>query len=105
MSATPSGCCSSASGRRSPPAVACGNWAFAAWDAETKFGLDDRPVPDHKSCECAAILCGAKGPTDCKLFGTVCTPETPMGACMVSSEGACAAHYNYGRFRDHAATP
>ena len=78
--------------------------AFAAWDAEAKFGLDDRPVPDHKSCECAAILCGAKGPTNCKLFGTVCTPETPMGACMVSSEGACAAHYNYGRFRDHAAT-
>ena len=73
--------------------------AFAAWDAELKFSLDDHPVPDHKSCECAAILCGAKAPTDCKLFATVCTPETPMGACMVSSEGACAAHYNYGRFR------
>ena len=76
--------------------------AFAAWDAEVKFGLEDRPVPDHKSCACAAILCGAKAPTDCKLFGTACTPETPLGACMVSSEGACAAHYNYGRFRDPA---
>jgi hydrogenase expression/formation protein HypD len=41
-----------------------------------------------------------KTPTDCKLFGNVCTPENPMGSCMVSSEGACAAHYSYGRFRD-----
>ncbi|HNF78256.1 MAG TPA: hydrogenase formation protein HypD, partial [Thauera aminoaromatica] len=65
-----------------------------------KFGLDYRPVPDHRACECGAILRGVKKPTDCKLFGTVCTPETPMGSCMVSSEGACAAHYNYGRFRD-----
>ena len=74
--------------------------AFAPWDAEAKFGLDYRPVPDHRACECGAILRGVKKPTDCKLFGTVCTPETPMGSCMVSSEGACAAHYNYGRFRD-----
>ena len=48
------------------------------------------------------ILRGIKAPLDCKLFGTVCTPETPMGACMVSSEGACAAHYTYGRVRDGA---
>ena len=74
--------------------------AFAPWDAEAKFGLDYRPVPDHRACECGAILRGVKKPADCKLFGTVCTPETPMGSCMVSSEGACAAHYNYGRFRD-----
>ncbi|NMG65214.1 hydrogenase formation protein HypD [Azoarcus indigens] len=73
---------------------------FAAWDAEAKFGLDYAPVPDHKSCECGTILRGEKRPADCKLFGTACTPETPMGSCMVSSEGACAAHYNYGRFRD-----
>jgi hydrogenase expression/formation protein HypD len=63
-------------------------------------------VPDHKQCECGAILRGVKRPTDCKLFGTVCTPENPMGSCMVSNvEGACAAHYTYGggrraRFRD-----
>ena len=73
---------------------------FAAFDAEARFGLRYRPVPDHKSCDCGAILRGVKVPLDCKLFGTVCTPETPMGSCMVSSEGACAAHYTYGRFRD-----
>ncbi|MBD5801523.1 Hydrogenase expression/formation protein HypD [Azoarcus sp. Aa7] len=73
---------------------------FAAWDAEAKFGLEFVSVPDNRACECGAILRGVKTPTDCKLFGTVCTPENPMGSCMVSSEGACAAHYNYGRFRD-----
>ncbi|WP_300444778.1 hydrogenase formation protein HypD [Zoogloea sp.] len=73
---------------------------FADFDAEARFGLRYRPVPDHKSCDCGAILRGVKVPLDCKLFGTVCTPETPMGSCMVSSEGACAAHYTYGRFRD-----
>ncbi|HET9822577.1 MAG TPA: hydrogenase formation protein HypD [Burkholderiaceae bacterium] len=73
---------------------------YAAFDAERRFGLAYRPVPDHKQCECGAILRGVKRPTDCKLFGTVCTPESPMGSCMVSSEGACAAHYSYGRFRD-----
>lgn len=74
--------------------------AFAALDAENRFGLTYRSVPDHKQCECGAILRGVKKPTDCKLFGTVCTPESPMGSCMVSSEGACAAHHSYGRFRD-----
>jgi hydrogenase expression/formation protein HypD len=81
---------------------------YASWDAEARFGLDYRPVPDNKACECGAILRGVKTPVDCRLFGTACTPETPMGSCMVSSEGACAAHYNYGRFRDvepPAATP
>jgi hydrogenase expression/formation protein HypD len=75
---------------------------FAAFDAEQRFDLSYRSVPDHKQCECGAILRGVKRPTDCKLFGTVCTPEHPMGSCMVSSEGACAAHYTYGRFRDMA---
>jgi len=74
--------------------------AYARFDAERRFALDYRPVPDHKQCECGAILRGVKRPTDCKLFGTVCTPDNPMGSCMVSSEGACAAHYSYGRFRD-----
>ncbi len=75
---------------------------FAAFDAECRFGLHYKPVPDHKQCECGAILRGVKRPVDCKLFGSVCTPESPMGSCMVSSEGACAAHYSYGRFRDIA---
>jgi hydrogenase expression/formation protein HypD len=77
--------------------------AFARFDAERRFGLAYRPVPDHKQCECGAILRGVKRPVDCKLFGTVCTPDSPMGSCMVSSEGACAAHYSYGRHRDTVA--
>jgi len=76
--------------------------AFAAWDAERKFNLRYVSVPDHQQCECGAILRGVKRPADCKLFGTVCTPERPMGSCMVSNEGSCAAHYSYGRFRDTA---
>jgi len=73
---------------------------YAAFDAEKRFELNYRAVADHKQCECGAILRGVKRPTECKLFGNVCTPDTPMGSCMVSSEGACAAHYSYGRFRD-----
>jgi len=73
---------------------------YAAFDAERRFGITYIPAEDNPACECGAILRGVKRPTDCKLFGTVCTPETPMGSCMVSSEGACAAHWTYGRFRD-----
>jgi hydrogenase expression/formation protein HypD len=74
--------------------------AYASFDAERRFALHYRPVADNKACECGAILRGVKKPVDCKIFGTVCTPENPVGSCMVSSEGACAAHYTYGRFRD-----
>jgi hydrogenase expression/formation protein HypD len=73
---------------------------FEAFDAEKRFALDYLPVADHKACECGAILRGVKRPQDCKLFGNVCTPENPIGSCMVSSEGACAAHYTYGRYKD-----
>ena len=72
---------------------------YERFDAEKRYGIACRSVADNKACECGAILRGAKAPRDCKLFGTVCTPENPMGSCMVSSEGACAAHYTYGRFR------
>jgi hydrogenase expression/formation protein HypD len=75
---------------------------YAAFDAELKFKVDYVAVPDNKACECAAILRGQKRPQECKIFGTVCTPENPVGSCMVSSEGACAAHYSYGRFRETA---
>ncbi len=75
---------------------------YARFDAETRFPLAYRSVADNKACECGAILRGVKRPQDCTLFGTVCTPENPIGSCMVSSEGACAAHYTYGRFRDAA---
>ncbi len=72
---------------------------FLNWDAEHCFDLKAKSVKDHKACECGAILRGVKQPRDCAIFGTVCTPEQPVGSCMVSSEGACAAHYQYGRFR------
>jgi hydrogenase expression/formation protein HypD len=75
---------------------------WGAFDAERRFTMTEKSVPDNKACECGAILRGVKKPTDCKVFGTVCTPETPIGSCMVSSEGACAAHYTYGRYRTAA---
>jgi hydrogenase expression/formation protein HypD len=78
--------------------------AYAELDAERRFPVEPGVSREVKGCECPAILRGAKRPTDCKLFATVCTPENPMGSCMVSSEGACAAHYTYGRFRDAAGT-
>ena len=71
---------------------------FAEFDAEKHFELPAIQVNDVKGCECPSILRGVKRPTDCKLFGTVCTTENPMGSCMVSSEGACAAYWSYGRF-------
>ena len=73
--------------------------ALAFYDAEKRFAIETQPAEDNPACECGAILRGQKKPADCRLFGTVCTPETPTGACMVSSEGACAAHWTYGRFR------
>lgn len=75
--------------------------AYDKYDAEVLFDMNELRVADNPACECGAILRGVKKPVDCKLFGTVCTPEAPMGSCMVSSEGACAAHWTYGRFRDH----
>ena len=80
---------------------------YTDFDAEARFGVDYVPVPDNTACECGVILCGEKRPQDCRIFGTACTPERPVGACMVSAEGACAAHYTYGRFRDsvNAAAP
>jgi hydrogenase expression/formation protein HypD len=78
------------------------NERHARFDAERRFPLAYASVADNRACECGAILRGLKRPQECKLFGTVCTPETPMGSCMVSSEGACAAHYTYGRHKDPA---
>ncbi len=74
--------------------------AYAEFDAERVFDVPEISVPDAKSCECGAIVRGLKHPRDCKLFGGACTPSHPIGSCMVSSEGACAAHYTYGRFRE-----
>lgn len=73
--------------------------SYADFDAEKRFEMPSIRASDVKGCECPRILRGVKKPTDCKLFGAICTPENPMGSCMVSSEGACAAYWSYGRFR------
>ncbi len=77
---------------------------YAEFDAEQRFDIPAIHASDIKGCECPAILRGAKKPQDCKLLGTVCTPENPMGSCMVSSEGACAAYWSYGRLRQYTDT-
>ena len=76
--------------------------AYADLDAERRFAVETVSAADNPACECGDILRGLKKPAECKLFGTVCSPESPMGSCMVSPEGACAAHWTYGRFRDKA---
>lgn len=73
--------------------------AYADFDAELRFALPYRAVPDPKSCACAEVVRGLALPQDCTLFGRGCVPESPIGSCMVSSEGACAAHWLYGRHR------
>jgi len=70
---------------------------FEAWDAEVRFEVPGVRVADPKACQCGEVLKGVLKPWQCKVFGTACTPETPIGTCMVSSEGACAAYYNFGR--------
>jgi hydrogenase expression/formation protein HypD len=70
---------------------------YSAFDAELLFDVPGVRIADPKACQCGEILKGVKKPWECKIFGTTCTPETPIGSCMVSSEGACAAYYNFGR--------
>ncbi|GGI25985.1 MULTISPECIES: hydrogenase formation protein HypD [Bradyrhizobium] len=70
--------------------------AYVHFDAERKFAIPNVRIADPKSCQCGEVLKGALKPWQCKVFGTSCTPETPLGALMVSSEGACAAYYQYG---------
>ena len=79
--------------------------AFASFDAERKFAVPNAKIADPKSCQCGEVLKGVIKPWQCKVFGSACSPETPLGALMVSSEGACAAYYQYGgikRGRDEA---
>jgi hydrogenase expression/formation protein HypD len=66
-------------------------------DAEFMFPVDVPEPVEPKGCICGEILKGLKNPKECKLFGTACTPSDPIGACMVSSEGACQAYYKYAR--------
>ena len=70
---------------------------FAQWDAEERFEVPGLQVADPKACQCGEVLKGVIKPWECKVFGTACTPENPIGSCMVSPEGACAAYFNYGR--------
>ncbi|CAN5496562.1 hydrogenase formation protein HypD [soil metagenome] len=76
---------------------------FADWDAELHHQVPGVRVADPKACQCGEVLKGVIKPWECKVFGTACTPETPIGTCMVSSEGACAAYYNFGRLHREAA--
>ncbi|MDN5745747.1 MAG: hydrogenase formation protein HypD [Nocardioidaceae bacterium] len=76
---------------------------YADWDSEERFSMPGIRVADPKACQCGEVLKGVIKPWECKVFGTACTPETPIGTCMVSPEGACAAYYNFGRLhRDTA---
>jgi hydrogenase expression/formation protein HypD len=76
---------------------------FASFDAERRHQVPGVRVADPKACQCGEVLKGAIKPWECKVFGTACTPETPIGTCMVSSEGACAAYYNFGRLHREVA--
>ena len=69
---------------------------YARYDAERKFAIPNLKIADPKSCQCGEVLNGVIKPWQCKVFGSACTPEKPLGALMVSSEGACAAYYQYG---------
>jgi hydrogenase expression/formation protein HypD len=68
---------------------------YARWDAEKRYPVPETRVTDPKSAQCGEVLKGVLKPAQCKLFGKECTPEHPIGALMVSSEGSCAAYYNY----------
>jgi hydrogenase expression/formation protein HypD len=71
--------------------------AYADFDAELRFETPGVRVADPKACQCGEVLKGVLKPWQCRVFGTVCTPEKPLGTLMVSPEGACAAYYNFGR--------
>ena len=78
--------------------------AYAHFDAERRFAVPNVKIADPKSCQCGEVLKGVLKPWQCKVFGSACTPETPLGALMVSSEGACAAYYQYGGVKRRSET-
>ncbi|MDT4928046.1 MAG: hydrogenase expression/formation protein HypD, partial [Pseudonocardiales bacterium] len=79
------------------------NANYADFDAELRYDMPGVRVADPKACQCGEVLKGVIKPWECKVFGTACTPETPIGTCMVSPEGACAAYYNFGRLHRETA--
>jgi hydrogenase expression/formation protein HypD len=78
--------------------------SYAHFDAERRFALPGQRVTDHPACQCGLVLTGQLKPWECRVFGRGCTPERPIGTCMVSPEGACAAYDNFGRLHQEAAT-
>jgi hydrogenase expression/formation protein HypD len=72
---------------------------FSEYDAVRKFGLENVRATEPAECRAGDVLRGNLKPVQCPAFGKLCTPDHPLGAPMVSAEGACAAYYNYGRFR------
>jgi hydrogenase expression/formation protein HypD len=74
--------------------------AYAAFDAAKAFPVEVAPAREPPGCRCGEVLRGVTMPTDCPLFRRVCTPENPVGPCMVSAEGACAAYYQFGGLSD-----
>jgi hydrogenase expression/formation protein HypD len=70
---------------------------YSKYDAMNRFGIDEIPAEDITGCRCGEVLCGLIDPPECAMFDSACTPDEPVGPCMVSSEGACAAWYKYGR--------
>jgi hydrogenase expression/formation protein HypD len=78
---------------------------FSAFDAEAKFGLGDVHVSEPVECHAGEVLTGKLKPPRCPAFGTKCTPEHPLGALMVSAEGACAAYYHLAKYREPAESP
>ena len=77
--------------------------AYEHFDAEKRFAMSETPVRENAACQCPSIIRGVKKPVDCTLFGTICTPRSPIGSCMVSAEGVCAAYYKYRRSQTLAA--
>jgi hydrogenase expression/formation protein HypD len=71
--------------------------SYARFDAVSRFALKPGSAKEPAGCRCGDILRAVKTPEDCRLFGKRCTPENPVGPCMVSTEGTCAAHYKYAR--------
>jgi hydrogenase expression/formation protein HypD len=72
--------------------------AYSDFDAVARFPVQFPPAREHPGCACGAVLRGAIEPPSCPLYGKVCTPERPVGPCMVSNEGTCAAWYQYAGF-------
>jgi hydrogenase expression/formation protein HypD len=79
------------------------NEKYSQFDAELRYDMPGVRVADPKACQCGEVLKGVIKPWECKVFGTACTPQTPIGTCMVSPEGACAAYYNFGRLHRETA--